>query len=222
MARLLEITRVVVPRVAAVLSAWGMLATNLRYELVRTHVGEVQKVGSAELRRLFTDMEANGRVRLATAFSCPVSGHRAADMRYGEQIFEITVPLDGVDINAPDLIERVTERFHSRHEALYTYSAPDQEVVLVNVRLAVVGKLPMLPAEPLIEARGVVASQAHRRVYLGTWLDVAVYHLDALQPGYEVEGPAVFESATTTVLIRHGDRALVTPHGWLDIRIGKR
>src|SRR3990167_9509911 len=37
-ARLLEIRRVVVPSVAAVLSAWGMLATDLRYELVRTHV----------------------------------------------------------------------------------------------------------------------------------------------------------------------------------------
>jgi N-methylhydantoinase A len=219
-AHLLEITRVVVPRVAAVLSAWGMLATDLRYELVRTHVGEVQKVGSAELRRLFADMEANGRARLARAFSGPVSVHRAADMRYGEQIFEITVPLDGVDINAPDLIERVIERFHHCHEALYTYSAPDQEVVLVNVRLTVVGELPMLPAEPVIEAREAVAPPGGRRVFLGTWLDVPVYHLDTLQPGCEVDGPAIFESATTTVLARHGDRALVTPHGWLDLRIG--
>jgi N-methylhydantoinase A len=148
--------------------------------------------------------------------------HRAADMRYGEQIFEITVSLDGVDINAPDLIERVIERFHHRHEALYTYSAPDQEVVLVNVRLAVVSELPKLPAEPLIDAREMVTAEDHRRVYLGTWLDVPVYHLVDLQPGYELEGPAVFESATTTVLIRPGDRVQVTPHGWLDIRIGKK
>jgi N-methylhydantoinase A len=68
----------------------------------------------------------------------------------------------------------------------------------------------------------VIALRGHRQVYLGGWLDVAVYHLDALQPGCEVEGPAVFESTTTTVLIRYGDHALVTPHGWLDIRIGKR
>jgi len=33
--------RVIVPSVAAVLSAWGMLATDLRYEMVRSHVGEV-------------------------------------------------------------------------------------------------------------------------------------------------------------------------------------
>jgi N-methylhydantoinase A len=57
-------------------------------------------------------------------------------------------------------------------------------------------------------------------MYLGTWQDVLVYALDTLQPGAEVEGPALFESATTTVLIRPSDRVLVTPHGWLDIRIG--
>jgi N-methylhydantoinase A len=219
-ARMLEITRVVVPRVAAVLSAWGMLATNLRYELVRTHVGEVQNVGSSELRRLFEDMESDGRARLATAFSGPVSIQRGADMRYGEQIFEVTVPLDGVDITAPDLIEQVTERFHHRHEELYTYSAPDQEVVLVNVRLAVVGELPLLPAEPVLESHGTASPQGCRRVYVNSWLDVPVYHLDALRPGQPVEGPAIFESATTTVLIRSADRALVTPHGWLDIQLG--
>jgi N-methylhydantoinase A len=180
----------------------------------------VQKVGSAELSRLFADMEANGRTRLATAFSGPISVHRAADMRYGEQIFEITVPLDGVDINAPDLIEQVIERFHRRHEELYTYGAPDQEVVLVNARLAVVGELPMLPAEPILNAEEMAVPHRSRRVYLGTWLDVPVYELDTLRPGDEVAGPAIFESATTTVLVRRGDRVLVTPHGWLDIYIG--
>jgi N-methylhydantoinase A len=219
-ARQLEIARVVVPRVAAVLSAWGMLATDLRYELVRTHIGEVQKVGSEELRRLFAAMEADGRTRLATAFAGPISVRRAADMRYGEQIFEITVPLDDVDIDAPDLIEQVIERFHRRHEELYTYSAPDQEVVLVNARLAVVGELPLLPAEPILDTREKAEPPGRRRVYLGTWRDVPVYALDTLQPGDAVEGPALFESATTTVLIRRSDRVRVTRHGWLDIHIG--
>lgn len=219
-ARMLEIRRVVVPRVAAVLSAWGMLATDLRYELVRTHVGEVHKIGSVELRRLFADMEAEGRARLAHAFSGPVSVRRSADMRYGEQIFEITVPLDGIDVESPGLMEQVVERFHRRHEELYTYSAPDQEVVLVNLRLAVVGELPTLPAEPTVQPGGPVAPLGSRRAYLGGWQEIPVYDLDAARPGHEVQGPAIFESATTTVLVRRGDRALVTPHGWLDIRLG--
>jgi N-methylhydantoinase A len=219
-ARMLEIGRVVVPRVAAVLSAWGMLATDLRYEFVRTHVGEAQQVGAERLRRLFAEMEAEGRSRMAKAFSGPISVRRAVDMRYGEQTFEITVALDGVDLAAPDLMDQVVARFHRRHEELYTYSAPGQEAVLVNARLAVVGELPTLPVEGAREAGPAPAPPRTRRVYLRRWVDVPVYDLEALRPGDEIKGAAIFESPTTTIVIRPGERALITPQGWLDIRLG--
>src|SRR5207237_3377202 len=120
-ARLLEIRRVVVPSVAAVLSAWGMLATDLRYELVRSHVSEVGRMTAAGLRKLFATLEREGRKRLAR-FEGPVTVRRALDMRYGEQIFEIQVDLDGWDLQPADLMEQVAERFRRRHEALYAYS----------------------------------------------------------------------------------------------------
>jgi len=218
-ARMLEINRVVVPRVASVLSAWGMLATDLRYEFVRTHVGEAGQVGAGRLRKLFGEMEAEGRQRLGASFAGRVDVRRSVDMRYGEQTFEIQVPLDGVDVEAKDLMEQVVERFHTRHEELYTYSAPGQDVVLVNVRAAVIGRLPALPAE---QSRRVSAPAAprSRRVYLERWLEIPVYDMDGLPPGQEFKGPAIFESATTTVLIRSRERAVVTAEGWLDIRLG--
>ena len=218
-ARMLEIGRVVVPRVASVLSAWGMLATDLRYEFVRTHVGEAGQVGAARLRRLFADMEAEGRRRLGRSFAGRVDVRRSVDMRYGEQTFEIQVPLDGVDVEAKDLMEQVVDRFHRRHEELYTYSAPGQDVVLVNARAAVIGRLPALPAEQ--ERRAVrSAAPRTRRVYLERWMEIPVHDMDGLVEGQEVKGPAIFESATTTVLIRGRESAVVTREGWLDIRVG--
>ena len=218
-ARMLEIGRVVVPRVASVLSAWGMLATDLRYEFVRTHVGEAGQVGAGRLRRLFAEMEAEGRRRLGKSFAGRVDVRRSVDMRYGEQTFEIQVPLDGVDVEAKDLMEQVVDHFHRRHEELYTYSAPGQDVVLVNVRAAVIGRLPALPTE---QARRVVtpAAPRSRRVYLERWMEIPVYDMDGLAEGQEVKGPAIFESATTTVLIREREHARVTAEGWLDIRLG--
>jgi N-methylhydantoinase A len=218
-ARLLEIQRVVVPSVAAVLSAWGMLATDLRYELVRSHVSEVGRMTAAGLRKLFATLEREGRKRLAR-FDGPITVRRALDMRYGEQIFEIQVDLDGVDLQAADLMERVAERFHRRHEELYAYSAPGQEVVVVNVRVAVVGALPVLPAGAGAVGRGAAAPSGRRRVWLGDWVEVPLYRMEALAAGLEVKGPAIFESATTTVLVREAERVTVTPHGWLDIRLG--
>ncbi len=218
-ARLLEIKRVVVPSVAAVLSAWGMLATDLRYELVRSHVSEVGRMTAAALRRLFAALEREGRRRLG-AFDGPIAVRRSLDMRYGEQIFEIQVGLDGVRLEAPDLLDAVAARFHRRHEELYAYSAPGQEVVIVNARVAVIGELPVLPAEvPDVAARGA-AAPGRRRVWLGEWVEVPVWKLEALAPGQEVKGPAIFESATTTVLAREAERVTVSRHGWLDIRLG--
>ncbi len=216
-ARQLEIRRVIVPSVAAVLSAWGMLATDLRHELVRSHVSEVGRLGAARLRRLFAALEREGRRRLGR-FDGPVEVRRALDMRYGEQIFEITVPLDGVDLAAGDLVAQVTERFHRRHEALYAYSAPGQEVVVVNARVAVVGRLPVLPDQGVHPA-GAALPPARRRVYLDGWVEVPVHRMEGLAPGRQTKGPVIVESATTTVLVRETETLTVTPHGWLDIRL---
>jgi N-methylhydantoinase A len=217
-ARRLEITRVILPRIASVLSAWGMLATDLRYELVRSHVGDLRGVKPAALRRLFAQMEAQARKRLG-AFDGPVRVQRAMDMRYGEQVFEITVPLDGVDLASPDLLKDITERFHARHEELYTYSLRDQEVVLVNARVAAVGELPALPEEPALPARAPAGPAGRRRIYLDGWREVPVFDLAALAAGQAIEGPAVLEAATTTVLLRAGDRAAITPLGWIAIAV---
>jgi N-methylhydantoinase A len=215
-ARLLEIRRVVVPSVAAVLSAWGMLATDLRYELVRSHVSDVRRLTAAALRRLFASLEKEGRRRLGR-FEGAIDVRRALDMRYGEQIFEIQVSLDGVDLARADLLDEITARFHRRHEELYAYSAPGQEVVIVNARVAVVGRLPVLPADEAVARGRALTAPSRRRVWLGGWVEVPVYRLDGLPAGHEVEGPAIFESATTTVLLREGEVATVTPRGWLDI-----
>ena len=218
-ARLLEIQRVVVPSVAAVFSAWGMLATDLRYELVRSHVSEVGRMTAAGLRKLFAALEREGRKRLAH-FDGAISVRRALDMRYGEQIFEIQVDLGGVNLQVADLMDRVADRFHRRHEELYAYSAAGQEVVIVNARVAVVGALPVLPAGAGAAERGSATAATRRRVWLGDWVEVPVHRMDALAVGQEFKGPAIFESATTTVLVREGERVAVTPHGWLDIRLG--
>ena len=95
----------------------------------------------------------------------------------------------------------------------------DQEAVLVNARVVAVGVLPDLPQEPVLPAAAAAAPLGQRRIYLGDWLTVPVYELEKLAPGQAIAGPAVIESEMTTVLLRPGDAATLTPHGWLDISV---
>ena len=73
-ARQLDLDRVVVPRVAPVLSAWGMLATDLRFEVARTHIGDTEALNGGAVKRLFAEMEAEGLARLRAS---PGSGSGA-------------------------------------------------------------------------------------------------------------------------------------------------
>jgi N-methylhydantoinase A len=59
-----------------------------------------------------------------------------------------------------------------------------------------------------------------RHIYLGEWIKVPVYQFSTLSAGQEVQGPAVVESDTTTVILRPGDQAVATPERWLDIAVG--
>jgi N-methylhydantoinase A len=218
-ARQLDLTRVVVPRVAAVLSAWGMLATDLRFEVSRTHIGDTARLDGAAIKRLFAEMEQEGLARLRASFDGPVRVQRSVEMRYGEQIFEITVPLDGIDWDANDPLPAIVQRFHDRHEELYTYALRDQGAVLVNARAAVIGILPGVPQEPKLPKHPAASPREERRIWWRGWISVPVFDFDALVPGQRIEGPAIVESAMTTVLLRPRDCATVTPHGWLDIAV---
>ena len=219
LAQELNLGRVVVPRIASVLSAWGMLATDLRLEVTRTHIGDTSTLDIAAINELYTKMEAEGRERLSNWFDGAISSQRSADMRYGEQIFEIDVPLERIDFASRDLLDQIKAAFEARHEALYTYSLKDQDPVLINARVATIGTLPALPQEPLAETGAATPAADCRRIYLGEWVDVPVHDFDRLVAGQQVAGPALVVSETTNVLLRPGDQAVTTPHGWLDIKV---
>jgi N-methylhydantoinase A len=225
-AREMEIPRVVVPTVASVLSAWGMLASDLRYELTRSYLANAADFSDTDLREAYATLEAEalGEAEFAKDFPGKIRVERSAAMRYGEQIYEVEVSLDGLDMTMTGLTEALTERFHKRHEELYTYCSRGQEVVLVNIHAAIVGEVAHSGSgQPLPPATSDVNLRRRKHIYTGgTWTEVPVYGLEDLAPGHEIAGPAVIEAETTTVILHAGDQTSVTPLGWLDIKVALR
>jgi N-methylhydantoinase A len=131
-------------------------------------------------------------------------------------VFEINVPLDAVALTRA----AIEDAFHAAHERLYTYALRDQDVVLVNAGVSVIGRLPASPAVAHDGGSAPVAPKARREVWLGAWTDVPVYDFAALPPGQTVTGPAIVESDTTTVLLRGNEAATFDARGWLDIQLG--
>ncbi|MBV8522786.1 MAG: hydantoinase/oxoprolinase family protein [Acetobacteraceae bacterium] len=213
----LGITRVIIPLHASVLSAWGMLNTDLRVELIRSQP-QAGGIAVGSLRAAFANMEAEGRERLRW-FDGPLETGRSADMRYGEQVFEISVPLAGCfDGDDAAVAASISEAFHRRHQELYTYALRDQEIVLVNARCSVTGRFPR--AAPLRSATpGLWKATGTRPVYLGEWFEVPVYRFEVLGKEEGV-GPCIIEASTTTALLRANDRATFDARGWLEVTVG--
>ncbi|MFZ5713954.1 MAG: hydantoinase/oxoprolinase family protein [Bradyrhizobium sp.] len=219
-ARELEIKRIIVPTAASVLSAWGMLTSDLRYEVSHTHYSAGQRITAQEVRAIFANLEREATGRLKSWFGGDVAIERSAEMRYGEQIFQIDVPLNNLDWASDDIVDRIEDQFHRRHEELYTYSSPDQEVVFVNARVSALGAVPSVGQVARgQETEAPCKPRERRKAFFGQWREVDVFAADQLRPGNRIEGPAIVEAETTTVVIGEGDQIEVNDLGWLDIRL---
>jgi N-methylhydantoinase A len=190
---------VFVPRNPGNLSAFGLLATDLRSDQVQTLVR--RRVDVEELAREYARLE----------------GHeRSADLRYYGQAFEITVP-------APDgaiddrFVELVEARFHDAHERSYGYcyrDDPGHEVEWVNLRSTVVGAMPRPPLSP-VRAEGD-ARDGSRPVYFDGWRDTPVYRRDGLSG--EIAGPAIIQEFGSTLPLHPGFTARVDDLGNVVVR----
>ena len=214
-ARELGIPRVVVPPSPSTFSAWGMLATDLRHDLVRTVLVPLERADAAWADARYEEM----RREIATIL--PGAGasvlHRAADLRYLGQEHTVTIAVETLGDWTT-----LRARFDAAHERAYGYAAPEVDVQLLNLRLAVVFPLDQ-PRLATLERRtsGTPAFET-RKIYsslAGDSIEYRVYQREALRPGDQLNGPAAIEEPGTTTIIDAADTLSIENHGCLVIHV---
>jgi N-methylhydantoinase A len=216
-ARELAIPRVVVPPSPSTFSAWGMLAADLRHDLVRTVLESLARTDAAWATARYGEMQRE----LEGAW--PALGvptvHRAADLRYVGQEHTVTVPVSRVEEWTA-----LRGEFDAAHQRAYGYAAPDVDVQLTNLRLTVVFPIERPVLAGVTGGRGAAPVFETRPVYSLVVRDAVehrVYQRDSLGAGDSLEGPAAVEEAGTTTILDQGDRLTVEPHGCLVIEVGR-
>ena len=220
-ARQLQVKKVYIPASAPVLSAYGMLNTDIKYDFFRSHPVSLDRLALDELRAILDELGAQGREKLSAQGVADeaVEIHYSADMRYLDQIYEVTVPLPDQNLPDSEFLDRLTANFHHRYQELYSYNQQDQEVRLVTLRVAAVGKLPRIAQLDRQGDESVVRPVGSRRVYLGEWQEAPNYATDSLPAGAEIAGPAILESDFTTILVWPGDYATVDSMGGIALYV---
>jgi N-methylhydantoinase A/oxoprolinase/acetone carboxylase beta subunit/N-methylhydantoinase B/oxoprolinase/acetone carboxylase alpha subunit len=221
-ARQLQIRKVYIPSAAPVLSAYGMLSTDLQYNFSRSYTASLEDIDLEQVRTLIQGMEANGRAKLRTQ-GVPddaIQVQCTADMRYLDQVYEVNVPVPSLAQERAALLAEWAQNFHARYQELFSYHHMDQEIRLVTLRVAVIGRRPkiVLPEkEWATDAAGALKGQ--RQVFLGAWQEVQVYATEALSPGAVIDGPAILESPFTTILLEAGDRVTIDRYGGIELHV---
>ncbi len=206
----LEIGEVVVPWSPGTFSAWGMLQTDMRHDVVRAFYEPLEGLEASAVARVYGELEREAAELLA-AESIPEADRyvaRTADMRYVGQEYFVSVPI-GATI---DLAE-IDAAFHEAHRVRYGHSTPGAPVEFVNLRVAGMGRIGR-PAAPTPPAAGGDPSLGRRAVVFGGEPHATPVLLrDRMPPGTVEAGPVVVEEASATTVVPPGYATRVDDHG---------
>ena len=213
----LRVKKVVIPPFPGYFSAWGMLVTDPRVDLVRTRVCRTADAGS-EIEGVFSDLEQEAARELdegATGRRGTPRFERHLEMRYVGQEHTVVAPVT----NATTIAE-IEAAFHRAHEQLYTFRL-DDPIEIVNFHAT--ATLPTdhpAPARLPDDGRSVTDARKGVRAVdfdVGGVLDCAVYERDLLPRGARLAGPLIVEEPSTTTLVHPGQHLEVDEWGNLVI-----
>ncbi len=184
---------VIVPPEPGLFSALGLLMADVKYEARRPFPGDLEGA--------FAELEGDLTRRLGRVDYFL----RLLDVRYRGQGWELT-------IRAPQDLspESVREAFERAHMEAYGFTL-DRPVEVVAARVFAVIRRPKVNLGEAKEG-GEATPTAHRRAYIsGSWDEVPVYRREELPKGFSVEGPAIIEEYSSTIIVPRGWRGEVGP-----------
>lgn len=225
----LGVQEIVVPlgSTAAAFSAFGLAASDVTFTAELSDPANYP-VDPESVTRNFARLEEDVRARLdkqGISFAS-TSLRREVDIRYSLQMAEVPTPVKGGQLDADDL-ENVVSDFETRYAQLFGEGSGFRGAgfQFITYRVHGEGHLPFSPTLPGIgRATSEDPSSAlkeRRPVFLNSddgFTDTPIYDYSRLAHGHVLNGPAVVEATTTTVVVPKNAVARVDQLGNLVLR----
>lgn len=222
--RRLGVGTVLIPPAPGVNSALGLLATDLRHEVVRTVMARARDLAPGDLDAVLAEIggQVSALLREEGVASADVTVRREIEMCYRGQAYSLKVAVpDALDDAA---MAAMGEAFHDLHEHTYGFASRDEDLMAVNLRVTGIGRVerPRIrrlepaadgPERALKERRRMHFSEA------GGLVDTPIYDRARLAAGDRLDGPVVIEQMDTTTVVPPGMHVDVDTHGNLLIRL---
>jgi N-methylhydantoinase A len=213
-----------VPKAAPAFSALGLLVSDYKVDLTRSHVSPLSQVDVSQLADLLDqlDREVSDELDPTGLADESISRQRYVQMAYAGQNFDMSVPTaigiahpaDPGDGGEGELME-LAERFHQLHQADRGFSFRQQEPTVRGVRITALGRTAKPSTLAPAAKTGTVddARTGTRPVHFGHgFVDAAIYDGSRLGPAAEIAGPALVEEDFTVVAVPPDARLRLGEH----------
>lgn len=204
-AEALGIPTVIIPSLAALYSTLGMFAMDIGRDYARSYPTRAAGIDVDAVNHLYADMEAEATAafQAINVSKKDVRFTHTADMRYVGQFHEVEIDVPGGVLNQEKINETV-DTFHRKHETLFTFSMPFQAIEFLTFRLKATAPKAPFSLRQIGKGSSDSSSAIKRRrqcIFGGQQLDTPVYDGTKLLAGNIINGPAIIEEPTTTVVI---------------------
>jgi len=211
-------TTVLVPRTAGALSASGMQFSDIITEagasrLTHSEAFDFDGVNAA-LAKIDENLDEFAD-RLRQRGFVDIEKRYFVEARYRFQVWELEIPVAKNTFTGPADVAALVAEFHRVHERVFAIQDIGQAVECLNWRGRLIAGVNQPSLEPPHTPTGTTATPQRRRqaYFAGGLLDTAVFVGNQLDIGAVVEGPAIVEEPTSTLVVYPGSVARVSAGG---------
>lgn len=205
-------TRIVVPPVAGLFSALGMLFADVEHQLIAGFYRRFSAVTPADLNAAASPLVAEGVALLSSEGFTDATRRDIvvyADVKYVGQTSPLPVALSRFPADAESFAE-IGAAFAAEHRKIFGYESPGEPLQFVSIKAQCRG-VPLTARMPEHMARRNEPSVARtvRRAYFGPqhgWQQAAIVTRASLRE-HPLAGPAIVEEYDTTTVVYPGWRA---------------
>ncbi|WP_108659792.1 hydantoinase/oxoprolinase family protein [Acuticoccus kandeliae] len=216
-ARKLKVPHVIFPAGAGVMSAFGMLAGEVQFEVIRSESVRLDALEPDAFAARLAELadEASAYLRASGLSDEEIRVERRLDMRYSGQGYDIEIVLP--DGPADTLVAALPGLFAEAYGRIFEVTLAEP-IEIVSLKVEASGPRPATLAVSGYGGDGdaEAALKGSRLAYFptaGGLIETPVYDRYRLAPGSDIMGPALIEERESTVLLDSGDVGLVTPSG---------
>ncbi|KPK74329.1 MAG: hypothetical protein AMJ79_14465 [Phycisphaerae bacterium SM23_30] len=208
MSDLLNTKNGIVPKFAASFCAWSMFCLDIGRDYLRTYISNLDEADPKSINGLYQEMidEALEEFKVLNVSREDLTIVKSADIRYAGQFHELELNFSSEEISKDDL-ESLKNDFHKNHDELFTFSLPNAQIELRNLRMIASIKSDPIALPEIEKTDHTKEDPVKRRrqcFFKGEFMDTPIYDGTRSRAGTCIQGHAIIEEPTTTIVIPPG------------------